>query len=129
MSRMRREPFAIGFAFLAIVLIMGYWVVSANQLDVTVTHDGVSGPRLVVDEDDPEPIVIALDPPRRSDGAQVRVDGTQVPHPPGTQPGELLWFVGDLQPGVHTLEVRVSRPTWFVATYTVEIEVRPLVVE
>ena len=119
-----RQRLAVTALLVTLAVAVVAWVVSVNQVDIEVRHDGSRGQELVVAQADTDPIVISITPDRRADGALVLVDGRAVPHPPGEVDGELLWFVDDRQPGRYILEVRVSRPSWFAATKSVSIEIR-----
>ncbi len=110
-------------AFVVTVATGVVWLVSVNQIGLTVSHSGLTGERVEITEGSREPLLIAIDPGRRTQGATVTLDGAAVAHPAGSGPGELLVDLSQLNLGTHQLTIEVPRPTWPSLTETMTIEV------
>lgn len=103
---------------------LGWWVVSLNRISVqTSLPDGSRS--VVVELPDPEPLVVTISPARRVEGTEVLIDGQRVAHPPGAEPGQIIITLDRLEPGQHTIEIRVSRPTWISESVEVGVEILP----
>ena len=107
-----------------LVAALSWWVVSLNRISVqTSLPDGSRS--FVVELPDPEPLVVTISPARRVEGTEVLIDGRRVAHPPGAEPGQIIITLDRLEPGQHTIEIRVPRPTWTPESVEVGVEILP----
>lgn len=106
----------------ALVAALGWWVVTLNRVTVQTSLRDADAP-FVVELPNPEPLVVTVSPARRVEGTEVLIDGRSVPHPLGEQPGQIIIALDRLQPGRHSIKIRVPRPTWVSESVEIEVEV------